>query len=96
MIKKINDFIKFLSVDIWNIRLSDLRSRKAILYRYLRVLILSVRRFVDDNLQYRASALTFFSMLSVVPVLALGFGIAKGFGYQEYLQAELSNNLKGH
>lgn len=35
-------------------------------------------------------------MLSVVPVLALGFGIAKGFGYEKYLEEQLAGNLQGH
>lgn len=96
MNKKIDNLVKFIEVDIWNIRLSDLNPRKALLYRYLRVLLLSVRRFTEDRLQYRASALTFYSMLSVVPVLAMGFGIAKGFGYEKYLEKEMANNLRGH
>lgn len=97
MVKKVLDLIKFVTNDIWSIRLSDVTSpSKVLIYRYTRVLVLSVRKFIEDKLQFRASALTFFSMLSVVPVLALGFGIAKGFGYQEYLKTELANNLKGH
>lgn len=96
MNKKIRDLVSFFNKDIWNVRLSDLKPGKALLYRYLRVVLLSGRQFIEDKLQYRASALTFYSMLSVVPVLALGFGIAKGFGYQDYLKTELENNLKGH
>ncbi|NJK95868.1 MAG: YihY/virulence factor BrkB family protein [Bacteroidales bacterium] len=60
------------------------------------MLVLSIRRFIEDKLHYRASALTFYSMLSVVPVLAMGFGIAKGFGYEKYLEEELAKNLEGH
>lgn len=96
MIKKLLLFIKFVTIDIWSIRLSDLKSGKAVFYRYVRVLVLSVRKFVENKLQYRASALTFYSMLSVVPVLALGFGIAKGFGYEKYLEEQLASNLQGH
>lgn len=96
MIKKIQELTDFVLNKLWSIRLGDLPPRKAMFYRYIRVLVLSIRKFIDDRLQFPASALTFFSMLSVVPVLALGFGIAKGFGYEKFLQQELTNNLKGH
>lgn len=96
MNNKIPQAVKFVNEDLWNVRLSDLTPKKALLYRYLRVLVLSVRKFIDDNLQYRASALTFFSMLSIVPILAMGFGIAKGFGFEKYLEEQLNHNLEGH
>lgn len=90
------DLSDFILNKLWSIRLSDLPPRKAMFYRYVRVLVLSIRKYIEDRLQFPASALTFFSMLSVVPVLALGFGIAKGFGYEKLLQEQLTNNLKGH
>lgn len=96
MIKKINILIDFINNKLWCVRLNDLSPREALLYRYTRIFVLSVRKFIEDRLHFPASALTFYSMLSVVPVLAMGFGIAKGFGYQQYLQDELANNLKGH
>ncbi len=37
----------------------------------------------------RASSLTFYSLMSIVPFLALCFGIAKGFGFQKMLEEEL-------
>ncbi len=96
MVKKVLAIVRFITIDLWSIRLSDITSRKALLIRYLRVLSLSVRKFTEDRLQFRASALTFFSMLSVVPLLAMGFGIAKGFGFEKNLEEQLANNLQGH
>jgi membrane protein len=96
MIKKIFAIIKFVTRDIWSFRLSDIQSRKAFYFRYLRVIILSIRKYKEDKLQFRASALTFYSMLSVVPLLAMGFGIAKGFKYDKYLEEQLRQNLEGH
>src|SRR6185436_5975090 len=40
-----------------------------------------------------ASALTFYSLLSIVPVVALAFGIAKGFGMERVLQTRIIENL---
>lgn len=41
-----------------------------------------------------ASALTFFSLLSIVPVLAMAFGIARGFGMDELLKKELMKSMQ--
>ncbi|MDD3737253.1 MAG: YihY/virulence factor BrkB family protein, partial [Bacteroidales bacterium] len=37
----------------------------------------------------KASALTFFTILSVIPMVALAFGIAKGFGLNDELRAQI-------
>jgi membrane protein len=62
----------------------------------LRIFSLAVRRFIIDQCQIKASALTFFSLLSVVPIAAMAFGIAKGFGFREALEEELQKRLVGH
>jgi len=41
----------------------------------------------------RASALTFFSLLSIVPVFALAFGVAKGFGLEKLLEKQLLDKV---
>jgi membrane protein len=49
----------------------------------------SVIAFIDNNDYLKASALTFYTLISIVPVLAVAFGIAKGFGFEQYLEKEL-------
>ena len=61
----------------------------------MKVLILSFEGFVKDNVQIRSSSLTFFSLLSIVPVLAMAFGIAKGFDLEKQLEEELIDNFSG-
>jgi len=63
---------------------------------WLRVLITSFSRFTNDNCQQKASSLTYFSLLSIVPVLAAAFGIAKGFGFQEHLIETLKSYFSEH
>jgi len=57
--------------------------------------MLALRGFDEDKCQLRASALTFYSLLSVVPVAAMAFGIAKGFGFEKLLQRLLLERLQG-
>ena len=59
----------------------------------MRTLVLSVQGFNRHHGTLRASALTFFSLLSLVPVAAMAFGIAKGFGFERRLQQELLENF---
>jgi len=54
--------------------------------------MLSVRGFSNDKVQLRASALTFYSLLSLIPVIAIGFAIAKGFGLDQNLEAMIINS----
>nr|WP_320117846.1 YihY/virulence factor BrkB family protein [uncultured Marinifilum sp.] len=90
-----NLIMNFLSRGVWNMRLKDLSGHRYFLIRQLRIYLLSIKGFYEDKCQLRASALTFYSILSVVPVLAMAFGIAKGFGLGEKLEKELVTNLSG-
>jgi membrane protein len=73
--------------------LSDLPKSRALLVKQLRILILALRGFVEDKCQIRASALTFYSLLSVVPLIAMLFGVAKGFGFEQLLEDQIKEKL---
>jgi membrane protein len=92
MIAKITHFIEY---DIWRIRLKDLPAFKAFLIEYLRVLLAAWKGFNHHQCAWRASALTFYSLLSIVPVAAMAFGIAKGFDFQTILQERLLEKFEG-
>lgn len=55
----------------------------------VKIINLSVRAFLDRDLQMRSCALTYNTVLAVVPALALLFAIARGFGFQNLLQSQL-------
>lgn len=52
---------------------------------------LSVRSILDTNLQQKAAALTFNTMLALVPTLAMIFAIGRGFGFQNLIESEIFN-----
>jgi len=87
--------IAFIKTDVWRIRSRELPRVKAAGIRLLRIIILSVRGFDAHNCLFRASALTFYSLLSIVPVLAMAFGIAKGFGFEGALERQLFETFQG-
>ena len=95
MAKRLKKIKHFIEKEIWNISLKDRHPRNKFFIRQLRIFILAIRGFSEDKVQLRASALTYYSLLSIVPILAMAFGIAKGFGFQEKLEAELIANFSG-
>ena len=76
----------FFSVQIWDARPAELPRAKAALFRVSRLAYSTVRGFIEDQLTVRAAALTYFSILSIVPFLAFTFAVLKGFGaYQTFI-----------
>ncbi|OPY05003.1 MAG: hypothetical protein A4E61_00476 [Syntrophorhabdus sp. PtaB.Bin184] len=75
--------IRFLDRGVWEIRLKDLPPLKASSVRWLRVVILSVQGFMRNGSVKTASVLTYYSLLNIVPLVAVLFAIAKGFGLRK-------------
>ena len=92
----ISKLINFVTTDIWRVRLKDLSRGRSFAIKQLRMVLLALRRFNENKCQLRASALTFYSLLSIVPVAAMAFGVAKGFGFQEVLEEQLLEKFSGH
>lgn len=86
--------VGYVNADIWRINLDDLPRYRALLVKILRIGILSVRGFAKDGCFLRASALTFYSLLSLVPAAAMAFGIAKGFGFERLLERKLLQDFE--
>ncbi len=55
----------------------------------VKTLNLTVRSFLNSDLQSKSCAMTYRTMLAVVPALALLFAIGRGFGFQNLVQGEL-------
>ncbi|MCT4616466.1 MAG: YihY/virulence factor BrkB family protein [Marinifilaceae bacterium] len=88
-------YYSFFDKEIWLKKTSDYNGVLRYIVLSTKVLMISIRTFLNTKCNLRASALTYFSLLSVVPVLAMGFGIAKGFGLEKVLENELKKNLSG-
>mgnify|MGYP001403012489 CR=1 FL=1 len=87
--------INFFSTDIWRAGRGQISRPRTVLLRSAQMMVLAVRGYVRDNCALRASSLTFFTLLSVVPVVALAFGISKGFGLQDRLETQIYQRLAG-
>jgi membrane protein len=77
---------RFFSHEVWETRLTELPSRKAFGYRAARIVYCTFRGlFFEEMLNIRAAALTYFTVLSLVPLLAFSFALLKGFGAYDVL-----------
>ena len=94
-LKKVSDTVQFLNADIWRLQAHKLPRRRSFWITQLRIVLLAVRRFNLDRCELRASALTFYSLLSIVPVVALAFAVAKGFGVEKVLADQLMEKMQG-
>ncbi len=86
MISNLNQFFKFR---IWEIKLKDLHPLKAFPIRVLRIILLAYQGFIRNRGQRTASVLTYYSMLNIVPVVAVAFAIAKGFGLEKMIEKQI-------
>jgi membrane protein len=80
--------------DLWDFSLRGEKGWRRFYFKILRIGTLSVRGFIQDKCALRASGLTYYTMMSVVPVLAMAFAIARGFGLQEYLKTQILESFQ--
>jgi membrane protein len=91
----VSKIIEFFRTDIWRMRLDDLPLTKSLYIKPLRIFIIAIRGFDKDKCLMRSSALTFYTVLSIPSVMAMLFGIAKGFGFEKRLEERLYENFPG-
>lgn len=90
---KLTRFKKIISLDYYYaiLRKDWHKSSLApgLLLRGVAMLVISIDRFIKDACMVSASALTFYSVLSFIPIVALALGIAKGFGLGKVLEQQM-------
>ena len=91
MFVRIRNFFIF---DLWNFSLKKVEGRRHFFYKTMRVIYLAGRGFFQNRCALRASALTYYTLMSLVPAIAMSLAIAKGFGFEERLEYELVEHFK--
>ncbi|RNC73228.1 MAG: YihY family inner membrane protein [Desulfuromonadales bacterium] len=82
----VEKIIRFFSHTVWELEPESYGPVKGRFVRYLQIGAMVFRDFLDDQCLLRASALTFTSLLSIVPFFALAFAVLKGMGVQNTLE----------
>jgi len=79
----------FLNHKLWRLRIDKLDKKQGFFLKQLRIFSLAGKGFNEDKCLLKSTALTYYTLFSIVPIIALAFAIAKGFELQENLQKDL-------
>ena len=96
MNKRITALWKFLTYDIWRITEDEVTKTTFSLYNIIKTIYLCINRFTKDRLVNNASALTYSTLLAIVPILAILFAIARGFGFSNLMENQVRMGFGGH
>lgn len=84
---------EFFSEKIWQISKDELSLFQYVVVSILKRIILAIKFFIDKDVISTASALTYSTLLAIVPVIAVLYAIANGFGFSKYIEEWLLSAL---
>jgi membrane protein len=73
-------------VDIWQVQREDISPVRYLFYVVIKKVLLAVEYFTTKRMMDSAAALTYSTLLAIVPIMAVVFAIARGFGYNKYIE----------
>lgn len=88
--------IRYVQTDIWRITKRDEEGGHGFLILLAKTLSLSIKNFVKGKMPTRASALCYYSVFALVPMMAFIFGLARGFGFDAYMMELLRERYASH
>ena len=86
---QIKEWVHFLTYEIWRLNPENFSNKKNVLHNVLKVTMLTVRGVQEQNLGASSRSLTYRTILSLVPMLAVLFAIARGFGFEKILESQI-------
>ena len=81
---------------IWSVNEKNLSWPERLGLKVLKRFAISWECITKNNIMNYASSLTYSSMLAAVPVLAIIFAIARGFGFDTVVETRLRSSLEGN
>jgi membrane protein len=95
MMKKILFYYKkafrFVTYDVWHTDVRKYNRPGAFFIRQLRIFLITLKGAKEDKVMLHSAALTFYTLMAIVPIAATVFALAKGFGFSEQLHQVLGN-----
>lgn len=88
-----SNLMHFLKVDIWRVQRDEVSAVRFFFYKLLKMLLLTVEWFLDKKMFVAAASLTYSTLLAIVPIIAVVFAIARGFGYNIYIEQWFRDTL---
>ena len=88
--------IKFITTDVWHLKIEDLGKYHKRLIRYLKVAIITIKEASSDKLNLYSISLSFFSAMAVVPFAAVAFVVTGWLGLERKLEELLLESFSGN
>ena len=85
----------FLLDEIWRVTDDEVSKKRGMIYNALKIVTLSIKEFAERRIVNMASALTYSTLLAIIPILAILFAIARGFGFANLLEDQFRISLQG-
>ena len=76
---------EFFRNDIWTLELEELSKARARFVKYMKVMMITIKTFSSEKIGFQAVAMSFFSTMSVVPIVAVVFAVTGGLGLADKL-----------
>ena len=83
----------FVTKDIWSFEFYQKGPLRRAIGNTVKVIVIAVRTFLDDKVMTKAAALTYSTLFAIVPILALIFAIARGFGFENVLNTLIDEGI---
>ena len=79
---------QYVSAGVWR------EDKNTLSVNIVKTLNLSIKSFLNSDVQSQACAMTYRTLLALVPALAMLFALGRGFGLQTYLETQLLNTFQ--
>lgn len=90
---KTNNLKRFFSEEIWDLELEELSRAKARFIKYVKVAIITTKTYAQQKIGPQAVALSYLSVMALVPFLAIVFAITGGLGVDGLLKEFMYSNF---
>ena len=85
---------QFIVHGVWQLDNTKLKKRDAFFVQQLKIFIIAVRSFMENRVGVQGAALTYYTVMAVVPLAAIVFAVAKGLGMHEQLNMTITNTFE--
>lgn len=86
IVRKTHKLKDFFDNGIWDLNLEELSKAKARFIKYIRILLITIKSYIRQKTGPQAAALSYFTMMAAVPLIAIVFVITGGLGLGDKLQ----------
>ena len=91
--KKTYRLKNFFKEEIWQLEMEELSKAKARFIKYVKIALITAKTYAQQKIGPQAVSLSYFSVMALVPFLAIVFGVTGGLGLDDHLRELLYNNL---